>query len=417
MLSRTLRTTAAALAALVGLTALVLFLSALALHPPAKDLTLLGIFLLISGAITLALGYLAVTLGLSRVLRTLRRKFFFVLLIAAALALINVGFTARLMFISSHDLLLLSLLLGFSLGMSAFFAVALSRSLHDAMRSLILAVRSMGSGRLDARAQVNSGDEVEEVARAFNAMAEQLERAFARQRELEQARRHLVAAASHDLRSPLASMRAMVESINDGVVSDPDTVRRYLRTLQSEIEHLSRLIDDLFELSQIDSGLLQLHLERASLQDLISDTLESLAAQAQQHGLTLRGDVDEALQPVVMDSQRIQRVFYNLLQNAIRHTPADGAVMVRAVDTGAEVQVSVVDTGEGIPADEVPRIFDRFHRVDKARSRNHGGSGLGLTIAKGIVEAHGGRIWAESATGRGATFTFTLPKAPTARAA
>ncbi|MBM3947229.1 MAG: cell wall metabolism sensor histidine kinase WalK, partial [SAR202 cluster bacterium] len=216
------------------------------------------------------------------------------------------------------------------------------------------------------------------------------------------------------LRSPLASMRAMVESINDGVVTDHDTVRRYMHTLQAEIEYLSRLIDDPFELSQIDSGLLELHVERASLQDLISDTLESLSVQARRQGLILKGEVDEALQPVVMDSQRIQRVFYNLLQNAIRHTPADGTVMVRAVDTGQEVLVSVVDTGEGIPADEVPRLFERFHRVDKARSRTHGGSGLGLSLARGIVEAHGGRIWAESAPGQGATFTFTLPKPPAA---
>jgi histidine kinase len=403
----------AALSALLGITLAILLLSAWLLRPPRADLLLLGAFLVASGGITLALGHLVVRFGMARLLRTVRRKLFFVLLLTSALSLANVAFTAHLMFISPHDLALLSLLLTFSLGMSAFLAFALSQSLHETVRALVQAVRRMGEGKLGTRIHLDSRDELEEVARAFNAMAQQLEVAFEKQKELEQARRQLVASVSHDLRTPLAAMRVMVESINDGVVSDPETVRRYLRTLQSEVKYLSQLIDDLFELSQIDLGLLALHLEQASLSDLISDTLESLSIQAQQQRLVLKGEANDALPLVIMDSRRVQRVLYNLLHNAFRHTPADGAIVIRAVDAGAEVRVSVVDTGEGIPPEELPRIFERFYRRDKARSRSQGGTGLGLSIARGIVEAHGGRIWAESTLGQGATFTFSLPKAET----
>jgi signal transduction histidine kinase len=395
----------------VGTTLVVLWLSGRLLHAPRADLILLGVFLLASGSITLAVGYFGIHFGMARLLGTIRGKLIFILLLASALALGNVGFTSYLMFISPHDLAVLSLLLIFALGMSAFLALALSQSIHETISALVQAVRSMGSGNLQTRVKLNSHDELEEVARAFNTMAEQLEAAFEKQKELEQARRQVVAAVSHDLRTPLSAMRVMVESINDGVVSEPETVGRYLRTLQAEIKYLSQLIDDLFEISQIDLGLLALHQEQASVADLISDTLESLSVQAQQQRLVLKGEADDTLPLVVMDSRRVQRVLYNLLHNAFRHTPADGTIVIRAVDAGQEVQVSVADTGEGIPAEELPRIFERFYRRDRARSRSQGGSGLGLNIAKGIVEAHGGRIWAESIPGQGTTFTFSLPKA------
>jgi signal transduction histidine kinase len=228
---------------------------------------------------------------------------------------------------------------------------------------------------------------------------------------LEEARRQLIEAVSHDLRTPLATMRAMIESINDGIVTEPETISRYHRTMQREIAYLSRLIDDLFELSQLDSGLLQLHPEASNVRDLVSDTLEALKPQADQRRLVLCGEVPDYLPDVVMDVPRMQRVLYNLVQNALRHTPADGSVVIRALDTGDEVQVSVEDTGEGVEPDELPKIFERFYRGSRARSREEAGSGLGLTIAKGIVELHGGRIWAVSERYQGAVFTFALPKA------
>ena len=264
----------------------------------------------------------------------------------------------------------------------------------------------------DARAHILVvDDELQQLADAFNAMAGRLEIAFRREREGEASRRELVAAISHDLRSPLATMRAMIESINDGVVSDHETVERYLATLQSEIEYLSRLIDDLFELSQIDSGSMQLRPESVNLAELISDALDSLSVQAKGHKVTLQCEIAPHLPPLDLDPQRLQRVLHNLVQNAIHHTPAAGTITVRAYDAEAELHISVEDTGAGIAPQDMLGIFERFNRGgNRARTRIGGGSGLGLSIAKGIVELHGGRIWAESTPGKGATFTVALPK-------
>jgi signal transduction histidine kinase len=155
---------------------------------------------------------------------------------------------------------------------------------------------------------------------------------------------------------------------------------------------LSQLVNDLFELSQVDAGLLQTHTDSVFLQRLIPDTVETMTAQAASRRLSLSGEVEKELSPVTVDSQRIQRVLYNLVQNAIRHTPADGSINIRAMDVGGAVEVQVSDTGEGISIDDLPRVFERSYRSERSRSRQSGSTGLGLSIAKGIVEAHGGRI-------------------------
>ena len=222
-------------------------------------------------------------------------------------------------------------------------------------------------------------------------------------------RRDLIAWAGHDLRTPLASVRAIVEALADGVVEDPETVQRYLRTAQRDILSLSALIDDLFELSQLDAGGLQLAQQPNSLADLVSDTIESFSTLAAQRQVTLTGEVAASVDPVMLDGGKIGRVLANLVGNALRHTPPSGAVRVEVSRPGDEVLVRVSDTGEGIPAADLPHIFERFYRGDKSRNRATGGAGLGLAIAKGIVEAHGGRIWAESTMGAGACFAFVLP--------
>ncbi len=409
-MSTTWKGLAVGVTALLALTGLVVGLTVAMLDPSGSDLGELAGYLLLSGGITIALGLVVARRGLPAFVRSTRGRLVLVAVVTGVLALGNVGFTALLMFFSTHDLAILAGLLAFALGMSIFIAYSFSETTSRRMGQLVDAVRRISAGRLDARVPLDSNDEIGELAGALNAMAQRLEDSFGRERELENARRDLVSNVSHDLRTPLASIRAMIESINDGVVTDEPTIQRYLKTTQSEVETLSQLINDLFELSQMDAGILKLHAEAASVQDLVSDTLESMAAQAALQKLSLEGKVERDIGPVVMDSHRVQRVLYNLVQNSLRHTPPDGTISIRARDTGDAVEVQVADTGEGIPTLELDRLFDPGFRRDHARSRQLGGTGLGLSIAKGIVEAHGGRIWVESEPGKGSVFSFTLPK-------
>jgi signal transduction histidine kinase len=256
------------------------------------------------------------------------------------------------------------------------------------------------------------------------------------------ARRELIAAISHDLRTPLASLRVMTEALADGLIEDPATTARYLATMRGQIGHLSSLIDDLFELAQIDAGALRLDLQRASLADLVSDAIEGMQPQAAAKGVRLEGSVAPGIGPALIAPQKIERVLYNLVTNAVRHTSAGGSVTIsiRPGDEGTTgrngewanerpnladtptrplapspgVVVEVADTGEGIAPEDLPYIFDHFYRGEKSRSRATGGAGLGLAIARGIVEAHGGRIWAESELEHGTQIHFTLPIQPLA---
>ena len=359
--------------------ALVLIAMRAVMDPPLPDLVELGVFLFVSGTFALVIGYTASALARRGVVQSVRGQIVLIPVLVVALTVANLGFIGHLMFVSTHDVGLLTLVLLFGLAMAVVLSLLLSESLGATL------------------------------TRRFNHMTEQLESAAARQRELEQARREMVVAVSHDLRTPISSIRAIVESINDGVVADTKSVKRFLRTMEFEVARLSLLIDDLFELSQIDAGILDLHLERASLRDLVSDAIESMRPQAQQWGLTLDGVVDEALPDVLVDARRVQRVLVNLVQNAIRHTPAHGTVFIHAQRDGAQVRVEVLDTGEGISAEDLPRIFEPFYQGDKARSHKDGGSGLGLSIVKALVEAHGGHVWAISQPGKGTTFSFTVP--------
>jgi signal transduction histidine kinase len=245
-------------------------------------------------------------------------------------------------------------------------------------------------------------------------MARALEAAAEREREMEKTRRDLIAAVSHDLRTPLASTRALIEAVADGVAEDPETEERYLSSARRELAHLSRLVDDLFELARIDAGVLQLTLEEASLHDMISDTISSFQPQAASRGVSLVGEVSGGVDPVLVNPPRLQRVLHNLLSNALRHTPVDGTIALRATPQGEEVRVEVSDTGEGIAPDDLPRVFERSFRAERSRTRradDDPGAGLGLAIAKGLIEAHGGTMDVESDPGRGSRFCFTLRRA------
>jgi signal transduction histidine kinase len=379
---------------------------------PRHDAELLALFLALSGSFSLAVGLGGIALAPRMGLGTLRARLIFAHLVVLAAVYLNVVVTARLMFINEHDLGLLGLLLFFSAAIALCFAVFIAANVVEAAHSLAGAAGRMAQGDLRVRVEPAGGSELAELAQAFNVMAGKLEAAEAQRRELERERREMVAAVSHDLRTPLASIRAMIEAINDGVVFDPETVQRYLHTMQTEVGHLAGLIEDLFELSRLEAGALELHTAPGSVHELLSEAIERLRPQAQARGISLDGRVSPDLPPVLVDEQRILRVVYNLLQNAIRHTPPGGSIHLAAEQLAGSIRIDVADSGEGIPPADLPRIFDRFYRGEKSRARASGGAGLGLAIARGLVEAHGGRIWVENRTDCGATFSFTLPVAP-----
>jgi signal transduction histidine kinase len=316
------------------------------------------------------------------------------------------------MFVNRHDLLLASVLLLFTSGTAISLGYFVSASFTDRVAPLGRAARRIAEGQLDVRVPESGRDELADLARTFNAMAAQLERAEQQQHELNQLRRDLVAWIGHDLRTPLTSVRVIVEALADGVVEDRDTVSRYLSTARGQITSLSALLDDLVEMAQIDAGGLELERHPNSVGDLISDTLEAFGAVAERQGVTLEGRASTEADPVVMDVGKIGRVLNNLLENALRHTPEGGTVRVTASPGAGCVQVEVRDSGEGIPAADLPHVFESFYRGEKSRNRATGGSGLGLAIAMGIVEAHGGQIGVESTRHQGTRVWFTLPKAP-----
>ncbi|HXQ35088.1 MAG TPA: ATP-binding protein, partial [Anaerolineales bacterium] len=271
------------------------------------------------------------------------------------------------------------------------------------------AAEQLAKGDLKTRVTVHGRDEVAALATAFNQMAEQLQAADQKQRELENMRRDLIAWVSHDLQTPLTSMRAILEALSDGVVDEPEMVNRYLHTAQRDVRSLSALIDDLFQMAQLDAGGFPLNRAQASLNDLVSDTLESFSELAFRDSITLEGKVEPNVDPVYMDTQAIGRALNNLISNALRHTSAGGKIYVSARRTDAGVEVFVSDTGEGIRAEDIPHIFERFYRSEKSRNRGTGGAGLGLAITRGIVRAHGGDIRVESESGKGTRFIFQIP--------
>ena len=382
---------------------------ALLMLPPLKDLALMALYLGITALISALVGYLAYRLGWINFSPALRWTLLGGYALASFLTFFNVWFSAQLMFASEHDLLLAIILLVFAGGMAMVLGYFLSSTVTERIQMLKGAAENLAQGDLQTRVSVNGRDEVATLAKTFNQMAEQLQAADQKQRELESLRRDLIAWVSHDLQTPLTSMRAILEAVSDGVVEEPETVKRYLNTAQREVRSLSALIDDLFQMAQLDAGGFPLHQAQASLSDLISDTLESFTELAKQGEITLEGNVDSDVDPVQMDTQALGRVLNNLISNALRHTPPKGRVSVWVRRTGQGAEVTVSDTGEGIRADDLPHIFERFYRSEKSRNRGRGGAGLGLAIARSIVQAHRGDIRVESEIGKGTQFTFNIP--------
>jgi signal transduction histidine kinase len=380
----------------------------LVMAPPLSELGLMAAFLAITALVSSLAGYLAYRLGWIALTPSLRWGLMGIYAISSILTFFNVWFSAQMMFASQHDLLLAIVLLVFAGGMAMALGFFLSNAVTERLGHLKGAAERLAEGNLETRVRVAGRDELAALATAFNQMAAQLQASAEKQRELERLRNDLIAWVGHDLQTPLASMRAILEALADGVVEDPATVRRYLDIAQRDVRSLSALIDDLFQMAQLDSVGIPLDRAESSLADLISDTLESFSTLAKQQGVRLEGRADPGVDPVLMDTQRIGRVLNNLVGNALRHTPPGGQVEVHAKRMEKGVEVSVRDTGEGIRAEDLPHIFERFYRGEKSRSRTTGGSGLGLAIARGIVQAHEGEINAESRPGD-TRFTFRLP--------
>ncbi len=394
---------------IILIVAITLGIFMLLMSPPMGELGLMALFLAITAFVSALAGYAAYRFGWINLSPTLRWTLLGGYALASILTFFNVWFSAQLMFASEHDLLLAIVLLVFAGGIAMILGYFLSSTLTERILSLKSAAEKLAQGDLQTRVPVNGRDELAALAITFNKMAEQLQTVDQKQRELETLRRDLVAWASHDLQTPLTSMRAILEALSDGIVDDPEMVKRYLQTAQKDVMSLSALMDDLFQMSQLDAGGFPLSRAQSSLNDLVSDTLESFSELAYRESIKLEGNVGADVDPVFMDTQAIGRVLNNLIGNALRHTSIGGEIRVHARRTGNGVEVSVRDTGEGIQAQDVPHIFESFYRGEKSRNRGTGGAGLGLAIAQGIVRAHGGEIRVESQVGKGTQFTFTIP--------
>ncbi len=286
-----------------------------------------------------------------------------------------------------------------AVGIAVAITFFLSRRILAPVKGLTLAARQLGQGDLSQRVQLKDKGEVQELAQAFNSMASDLEQA-------EQLRRNLVADVAHELRTPLSNIRGYLEAIRDRIMK-PDAAT--IHSLDEEAMLLSRLVDDLQELTLAEAGELKLVYQSEDIAELIKQAVTPWQPSVAAKEMSLSLDLPDKLPPVNIDWQRISQVLHNLLENALAHTSKGGTITVTATRQGANIQVSVSDTGEGIPVEDLPNIFERFYRVDKSRARATGGSGLGLTIAKRLIEAHGGNIEAQSELGRGSRFSFTVP--------
>lgn len=298
------------------------------------------------------------------------------------------------------------LLIGAALavGLGLVIGLLLSRSLTAPLQRLASAARAVAGGDLEHQVKVEGSAEMAKVAHAFNEMTTALANS-------ERQRQNMVADVAHELRTPLSVVQGNLQAILDDVY---DLDKAEVSRLYDETRLLSRLVDDLRELALADAGQLSLNLRRIDVAQIIATTVESLSLAAEAHEITLAAQMPDDLGPVQADPDRVAQVLRNLLVNALRHTPLEGTVTVTASQTADEVEIAITDTGEGIAAEDLPYIFDRFWRADRSRARNDrwaGSSGLGLSVAQSLVEAQSGRIWAESELGAGSTFYFTLPLA------
>jgi len=327
--------------------------------------------------------------------------------VGAAVALANLAVLSAVMFVSGHDATVVAVFLLYSAGAGVGAALALAGAQTRAIDRLSATATRLASGDLDARVgTLDAGTELSELGRVVDEMADRLAHATAHERDLEARRRDLMTAVSHDLRTPLARLRAMTEAIDDRVVEDTETFRRYASEMRRSVDQLVDLVDDLFELAQVEAGAIEAEADRARVVDVVRSAVAAVRPQADDKRLAVESILNGAGDTPC--SPHMVRVLQTLLSNAVRHTPADGTIRIEAGHSDSGLEMRVDDTGEGIAASDLPMIFEPFYRADPARSGP--GAGLGLTLARRMVEAMGGRLEAANLTPCGARFSVTLPR-------
>ena len=352
---------------------------------------------MIGNALVVALATLGIGLVLAALLLllpTVRLQLVGLAVLAVLLPLGAVLASGWVMFHMGDDVKILAVTAASALT-ALVAALLVARSIADSIDRVREASVELAHGNLDARAPEGGPVEVAELAASFNEMGANLSKLF-------DTRRELVAWASHDLRTPLANMQAMLEALEDGL-GEPE---EYVPVLREQVRILSLLVEDLFELARIDAGALTLEMHHLPVAPVVSSSLRGVEAEARSRHVSLAAEVEEDV-TARFAPEKVERVLMNLLTNALRHTPSDGAVAVLVEPREGEVRVAVEDTGAGLDSEARERMFERFWRGDQSRSSR--GAGLGLAIARGLVEAHGGRIWAEDREGGGARVCFTLP--------
>jgi signal transduction histidine kinase len=378
--------------------------------PPDDTGTLLAVISLAALAVVTA------GLGLQRRLRRRRarvaRQGALTAAVTAAAAVAGLWAVSAQMLVSSHDLAVVLASLPVAAGAGVAYGVATARQVAADLEALAGTARRLEAGDLAARAKVQGTAEVALIAETLNAAAARLAEARERERRMEQERRDLIAWASHDLRTPLASLRALAEALADDLAPDEATRHRYLSGLTANVERLSTLVDDLFELSAIQAGAVTLQLEATSLRDLATEVLERFEPEAAAAGVRLECRLGGG-GSVLVGRDQLGRVLANLVANGIRHTPRGGLLRVAVADGDGAAIVRVTDSCGGIPEADLSRVFDQLWRGDPARSTK--GAGLGLAIARGLVDAHGGTIGVANVPG-GCEFTVRLPRTTQAAA-
>ena len=334
--------------------------------------------------------------------RSVRGRLAFAVALALAQLFVTTAVFAAVMFFSAHDAVLVAVLVTFCAAVGYVAVAELARAPLAALDAVRDGLDGVAAGRRDVRLAVGGDGELAALAEATNRMVERLAAS-------EDARRSLVAAVSHDLRTPITSLRLLSEGIGDDVVPAHER-HEYLGRMRVHLDALSALIDDLFELSRLESGEIVWSIQKVDLAMIVSETVDAMAPQAQVGGVAVRCRVPPDLAPARADPEHLQRVLFNLIQNAIRHTPADGSVTVLAQPVGDGVEIEVADTGEGIAPADRERVFEAFFQGGRRAARSDSGTGLGLAISRAIVEAHGGRIWLPESE-RGTRVRFSLSAA------